>query len=160
MAMSARGGAQEEMGTTKYTKHNFGQSEIWYEPDTGFTYVVQVGQPNREETIEMCARLTEFSQKSGEPIFLLADERGATGFGSVSGVTGVLASTEVLRQECYAALFGGSFAFRVILTLMAKGLAASGSPVVVTLPSDEAAARTWLTEMRSAYLARRAKMTA
>jgi len=148
------------MSATTYKRHKIGQHEMWYEPDTGLTFIVQIGQPNREETVEMCARLTEYSANSGEPVFLIADERKATGFGSVSGVAGVLSSTEVLRRECYVALFGGAFAFRVVCTLVARGLAAAGSPVVVTLPTDEAAARSWLTERRNDYLARRAKIPA
>ena len=85
------------MSDTKYAVRKIGQHEICYEPDTGFTFFVQVGQINRAEAVEMAALVSEYTESSGEPIFMLADDRKAAGVDSEA--RSVFAANKAVRRE-------------------------------------------------------------
>ena len=143
------------MSETKYAKRKIGQHEMWYEPDTGFTFFVHVGTIDGAEAAEMNVQFAELSKSSGEPIFLLADDRKATGINGEA--RRMLLESEAVRNDFHVGLFGLSFALSAVIKLFSKALAVQGYNYVLNAVEDEVTARAWLTEQRRAYLARRAK---
>ncbi|HVJ88876.1 MAG TPA: STAS/SEC14 domain-containing protein [Labilithrix sp.] len=136
-------------------RKKFGPHQLWYEPDTGFICVVQVGTMGEEEARELVDFVLEqAAQTPGEPTFTLTDNRRATGL--TSGARKVMTtSRQADTFEGYIAMFGTSFAMRAVTNLLFKAVAFAGvSKLTVNAFSTEAEARAWLTEHRLAYLAR------
>ena len=88
-----------------------------------------------------------------DPIYILADSRKA---GSVNAeARRILADTSVARQTSCIAVFGASFATRVVFNLLMKAVSLSSSVKVSSIAvASEAEARAWLAEKRLAHSAR------
>ena len=143
------------MNETKHVKDAIGPHEIWFEPDTGFIGVVQVGTLDGAHATSMVEHLAEYAKRSGGATFVIGDDRRAMGL--TREARSVFVSSDVVRSECHVALFGASFAFRAVVNLFVKALTLTGSKFVIHAEADEAKARAWLAEQRRAYLARSAK---
>ena len=126
------------------------------DPDTGFFHCVQNGTMTEEDAVEMLAIFARHA-RPGDPVFALADDRNATAM--TPGARKVFA-TQKLDEEIYLALFGGSFAFRVVVTLFLKVMSLAKPKFTGVVVADEAEGLAWLKERKRAYLARPAKVIA
>lgn len=128
-----------------------GPSDVRYEEDTGFIYVTHVGELDGPLAKELLAACRKFVTDPDGPVFMLADDRRATGMTSDARKT--FSDSPPVGGTLYLAVFGGSFAFRVVCNLVFKAMTFSSTQLVGVMVSDEAEARAWLNKKRSALAA-------
>lgn len=139
------------MSETWQTKRRIGHHELWYESDTGFIGVVHVGELDKAAAVAWAEYFVTCVKNSGQPAFVIVDDRKATGM--TSEARRIIVDSELVRSDFHVAGFGMTFTYRAFINFFSRALALAGSKVVVKMMSDEAMAREWLTERRRAHLA-------
>ncbi|HVJ93398.1 MAG TPA: STAS/SEC14 domain-containing protein [Labilithrix sp.] len=150
-------------------------AKVWYEAETGFICVVQVGQMEEADAILIMNTIESYlSNHLGrtEPYYILVDIRKATGVSpsarrAFADSRKASAAAQANEGPRHIAIFGGSFAFRTFANLLMSALrlaqlasfAKPDQPGTQewTVEADEAAARDWLAGQRRIHLARSAK---
>lgn len=124
-----------------------GESVVRYEPDTGFIFVAQVGTFD-EATAPLLLEAVRRFTKPNTPTFLIADGRRGTGISSEARK--IFTQSDAMGERLYLAVYGASFAFRVIVNLVFKAVSfTSSDQLIAVMVSDEAEARAWLTKKKS-----------
>ncbi|HVJ93831.1 MAG TPA: hypothetical protein VM580_28775 [Labilithrix sp.] len=136
-------------------KKSVGPHQLWYEEETGFVCFVHNGTLNEHELEELGEFVNSCRARvPGEALFLLADDRKATGV-SHDARKSIATSPSFHVGTTYVGIFGASFALRVVLNLFFKAIALSSSPSATMFAADdEAEARAWLAQQKRAYYAK------
>lgn len=122
-----------------------GPHEVRYEPDTGFVFVRHEGVLEAADAPALLDACAKFA-RPGEPVFMLADDRRATGI--TPEARRILSSSGNVGDRLYLAIFGGNFAFRAIANLVFKAMTISSKKMIAVMVSDEAEAREWLVKQQ------------
>ncbi|HVJ94191.1 MAG TPA: hypothetical protein VM580_30595 [Labilithrix sp.] len=133
-----------------------GTHAIWTEDEEGLICLLQSGLAVEAHAVKLTEVLAAHAvtMVPGEPYFILADWREATGV--TKDARKAIATAEIRREDIYLAAFGASFAFRVVANLVFSAInLLSSSRVVVTFKATESESREWLREQRRAYFARK-----
>ena len=132
-----------------------GRHAIWTEDD-GLVCLLQNGVFVEAEATRMAELIAAHAETTvpGEPYFVLADWRAATGV--TNEARKVLATGDGRREDMFVAAFGASFAFRVVANLVISAMMLlNRSKVVASFKANEEEARAWLGEKKATYLARK-----
>ena len=128
--------------------------ELRYEAETGFFVFVQRGAMSAEDAQKLLVTFRD-AARAGEATFTLSDARNA---GSPTPeARKIVAEAASDLGESYLAAFGGTFATRVVQTMLFKAVSILSPRYVMAVFADETEARAWLSDKRRAYLARTGK---
>ena len=139
--------------------------DVWYEPDTHFICIRyapgKVQESHAKRLTETVLRYLREHCAEAEAAYFLVDIRDVSGMSAearkvfadaAAGTTGQ-EDNALARLHFFIGTFGGSFTFRVLLTMLIKALQGVSKQIVGTVEADEGSARAWLTERRQSALA-------
>ena len=112
-----------------HARQKIGSHEVWHEPETGIIVVTQVGTITGPEATQMTELFATYAKDSGGAPFVIGDGRRATG--QTKEARNAFGTSGILRNDFHLATFGQPFAYRVVIVLFARALAAPGSKVVL-----------------------------
>jgi len=130
--------------------------EMWLDDGTGIVHYMYSGILTGPDMAEMFAMSVKWHEEvnPGGPWLYLIDNR------KLKGVRGDarkdIAKLTQTIGDCYTAIYGASFALRVVLNLVFKAASLVTSRVVLRYAANESEAREWLIACRRAHIARAA----
>ncbi|HVJ92705.1 MAG TPA: hypothetical protein VM580_23050 [Labilithrix sp.] len=141
-----------------FRQSKVGPHEVWLEPETGFIRLVHVGLIEENHARELSAIFV--NSTSGEPIFIIADARRATGVTSQARRAITNDGAGWGDTPFLMAVFGAPLPVRIVNNLIFKALPliAPSSRATMVSVATEGDARAWLTEKKAALQALAGKL--
>ena len=140
--------------STTLDSTTIGPHELRYERDSGFIVLVHHGVLEPAHIVELTETMDRWVDRyqPGGALFIVVDVRNS---GGITSEARERAAVSGLRNaESYVAVFGASFAIRVVLNLVFKAIALTSKTSFFTIKGTEEEARAWLAEHHRARSAR------